>query len=86
MIMALPPDARDDPFRPPCEACQVECIHCGQRYSSDEIVWHSGKDGKGFWCCPIEGCDGAGFGFDIWPLKAEAEAEEEEYDQDDPDF
>jgi len=22
----------------------------------------------GFWCCPIPGCDGIGFGFDILPV------------------
>ena len=64
----LPPEADDDPFKPPPEAVKVECIHCGNQYSSDQIVWRASPDGKGFWVCPIEGCDGAGFGFDILPL------------------
>ena len=86
MIMAgLPPEALEDCFRPPDEAVQVECIHCGNEYSSDAIVWRSvpGKDIKGFWCCPIPGCDGVGFQFDIFPVgtwdddEADCEGEQE---------
>ena len=34
-------------------------------------------DGKlhGFWCCPIPGCDGRGFGFDILPTDPEYQDE-----------
>ena len=85
MIMAgLPPEALEDCFRPPPEACMVECIHCGNEYSSDEIVWRSETDLdiKGFWCCPVPGCDGKGFQFDIFPLDTEWE-DDEDYDEDD---
>ena len=26
------------------------------------------SDSPGFWCCPTPGCDGKGFGFDIFPI------------------
>jgi len=69
MIMwGLPKEALEDCFRPPSEPCLVRCLHCGQEYSSDEIVWREeGADG-GFWCCPVEGCDGKGYTFDIHPI------------------
>ena len=54
---------------PPPTPVEVECIHCGSIYMSDEIRWEpdpNGPDG-GWWVCPIEGCDGAGFCFDIFP-------------------
>jgi hypothetical protein len=88
MIMAgVPPEAREDPFSPPDEPVMVECIHCGSEYLSDRIVWRVGPDGKGFWCCPIRGCDGMGFGFDIWPLDARVDDESDEDDacEDDDD-
>lgn len=63
----LPAEAREDPFRPPAEPCRVRCLHCGQEYSSSEIVWRRSGD-RGFWRCPVEDCGGAGFGFDIFPV------------------
>ncbi len=63
----LPKEAMEDVFKPPKEPCQVECIHCGNVYSSSEIVWVESGDG-GFWRCPIGDCGGAGFGFDIYPI------------------
>jgi len=59
----LPREAMDDPFRPPEEPCRVRCLHCDQEYSSAQIVWRDG-----FWSCPVEGCGGAGYQFDIHPL------------------
>ena len=61
-----------DPFGPPAIPTLVGCIHCGEEYDSYRIEWrieksHDGTD-RGFWCCPIEGCDGRGFGFDIYPV------------------
>lgn len=59
-----------DPFRPPAVPTEVCCLHCEQTYSSDLIQWIEEKiDGVtvGFWCCPIPGCDGKGFDFDIFP-------------------
>ena len=84
MIMAgLPPEALEDCFRPPDEAVQVECIHCGNKYSSDAIVWRPepGLDIKGFWCCPIPGCGGTGFMFDIFPVGTWDD--DDDYDEDD---
>jgi len=64
----LPAEALEDCFRPPNEPCEVWCVHCGQRYSSSQIVWRRHPDGQGFWCCPMPGCDGVGFRFDILPV------------------
>lgn len=40
-------------------------------YDSYRIEWRiePNRNGvpRGGWCCPIEGCDGKGFGFDILP-------------------
>jgi hypothetical protein len=67
---AFDPDS--DPFRPPSVSTLVACLHCGQEYDSFRIEWRIERcsDGKehGFWYCPIEGCDGRGFGFDILPV------------------
>jgi hypothetical protein len=69
----LNPD--NDPFGPPTIPTIVHCIHCNEEYDSYRIVWRveTCSDGKqhGFWCCPIEGCDGRGFGFDIFPVDPE---------------
>ncbi len=65
----LPPDALEDCFRPPDVACTVHCIHCDNEYSSDRIEWRKAEGATiGFWCCPMEGCNGRGFGFDIFPV------------------
>ncbi len=63
-------DPNSDPFHPPTVPVEVHCIHCGQEYESYLIHWEefdteSGR--QGFWCCPTPGCDGKGFGFDIFP-------------------
>jgi hypothetical protein len=67
-----PPDADADPFRPPDIPTLVACLHCGQEYESYRIEWRVERnaDGRprGFWCCPIPGCGGMGFGFDILPV------------------
>ena len=57
------PDPDTDSFRPPTISTLVGCLHCGEEYESYQIVWRDG-----FWRCPIQGCDGAGFGFDILPI------------------
>jgi len=95
----LDPDA--DCFKPPPGSILVECVHCGEEYESYLIEWRvfdrSGRK-MGFWCCPTEGCGGAGFGFDIFPIDPEDcerfgihfcdddESDEEEYDEDEADF
>ncbi len=64
-------DSASDPFAPPAVSTEVCCIHCGETYDSWQIEWRIEKtprgDEHGFWCCPIPGCDGKGFGFDILP-------------------
>jgi hypothetical protein len=61
-----------DPFGPPKIATLVGCLHCRQVYESYLIEWRElpTHDGTihGFWCCPIEDCDGKEFGFDIFPI------------------
>ena len=67
----MPDDPDNDPFHPPEVPIEVQCLHCGETYDSWRIEWREVlcDDGKvhGFWCCPIAGCDGRGFGFDILP-------------------
>ena len=80
----LPKEAMDDCFRPPDEPCQVQCLHCGHQYSSADIVWRETADG-GFWSCPIDGCGGAGFQFDIHPIDSTLWSDEEDFDEDELD-
>jgi len=94
MIMwGLPPEALEDCFRPPDEPCLVRCLHCGEEYTSDRIVWRRDPDGQGFWCCPVDGCDGIGYTFDIHPIDGpDGEYvgwscfDDEDYDEEDEDF
>lgn len=64
-------ESQADPFAPPEISTEVCCIHCGETYDSWQIEWRveADQEGKerGFWCCPVAGCDGVGFGFDILP-------------------
>jgi hypothetical protein len=70
-----PLDPQTDPFKPPAIPTEVQCIHCGREYESCLIQWRIEEDidgqPHGFWCCPIDGCDGRGFGFDIFPTDPE---------------
>lgn len=69
MVDASP--AERDPFRPPTVPVMVHCLHCDQEYESYLIHWvdeTTEADIPGFWCCPTPGCDGKGFGFDIFPV------------------
>jgi hypothetical protein len=95
-----PLDPDTDPFKPPAIPTVVSCLHCGEEFDSYLIEWRveNGKNGSemGFWCCPTPGCDGKGFGFDIFPLDPEYRDEngdrmwssddEEDEDDDDDDF
>lgn len=67
-----PLDPDTDPFKPPAIPTVVSCLHCGEEFDSYLIEWRveTGENGQamGFWCCPTPGCDGKGFGFDIFPL------------------
>ena len=65
-----PLEPAGDPFGPPAIPTLVGCLHCGQEYDSYLIEWRvedTPNGPHGFWCCPIPGCDGRGFGFDILP-------------------
>jgi hypothetical protein len=83
-------DSTSDPFHPPTDSVEVCCLHCGQTYQSSEITWETRQypDGvvRGFWVCPIEGCDGAGFGFDILPTDPNYQDEHGGWVQDDEDL
>lgn len=77
----LPPEALDDPFGPPKENKPVTCLHCGEVYDSYRIEWREFPDGEGkqgFWCCPIEDCDGRGYGIDIYPVDGQIEGDDGE--------
>jgi hypothetical protein len=67
-----PLDPSTDPFKPPAIPTAVSCLHCGEEFDSYLIEWRvetdKGGSPMGFWCCPTPGCDGKGFGFDIFPL------------------
>jgi len=95
-----PLDPYNDPFRPPEIPTEVSCLHCGKEYDSSLIEWRmeTDADGKtrGFWCCPMPGCSGIGFGFDILPTDptyrderggwvCDEDDEEGEYDEEDFD-
>jgi len=71
----LPPEALEDHMQPPAESILVHCLHCSQEYQSDQIIWVPRADEStdkhrlpGMWCCPVDGCGGAGFTCDIWPV------------------
>lgn len=73
-------DRESDPFRPPPVSTLVHCLHCGQEYDSYRIEWRVSTDNTGrphgFWCCPVPGCGGAGFGCDIFPVDPDYRDEE----------
>src|SRR5215470_17740637 len=64
-------DPRTDPMAPPAEPCECYCLHCGRTFSSDRMWFQRVINDRGgfpgFWMCPTPNCDGAGFGFDIYP-------------------
>lgn len=92
----LPPEALEDHMKPPEVSTLVHCLHCGREFESLEIIWvpfteeEMRCDGKssirGMWRCPIEGCDGAGFACDLWPVDPDYVDPEtgEKYWHDDP--
>jgi hypothetical protein len=85
-----PLDPDRDPFRPPAIPTLVGCIHCGQEYDSYRIEWRIEPDAEGhphgWWCCPIPGCDGKGFGFDILPVDPNYQDERGGWVHDDEDI
>lgn len=74
MSDARRPDPDADMFRPPAIPTEVYCPHCRKEYQSYLIRWEEEViDGKtdGYWSCPTPGCEGKGFGFDIFPTDRE---------------
>lgn len=65
------PDPDADCFKPPAVPTEVHCLHCGKEYESYLMEYRIEQDPDGtrhgFWCCGTPGCDGKGFGFDIFP-------------------
>jgi hypothetical protein len=85
----MPDDPNSDPFKPPEIPTLVGCLHCGEEYDSYLIEWRILKttDGRmrGFWCCPTVGCDGLGFGCDIFPVDPDFRDERGGWCNDDDD-
>ena len=77
----LPPEALNDPFRPPRAPVEVHCLHCNREYES-YLIWWDESEGdeevRGFWRCPTPGCTGAGFGVDIFPTDPDYRGEDGE--------
>ena len=69
----LPPEALDDPFKPPDKPRMVRCLHCDQTYLSSLMKWRGG-----LWRCGTPGCDGAGYGFDVFDENSSLFADEDE--------
>lgn len=61
----------DSSFPPPDDPIEVICLHCGEKYRSDTMVFGplrpDDDDPLEMWHCPTEGCDAGGFGLDIFP-------------------
>lgn len=83
-------DPMEDPMAPPREACECWCLHCRRTFQSSEMWFQrviGARDGfTGFWMCPTHNCDGAGFGFDIFPTDPEHPANEGWTDTDEEDY
>ncbi|HRK29586.1 MAG TPA: hypothetical protein PLD59_00805 [Tepidisphaeraceae bacterium] len=93
--MSSPNDhGHDDPFAPPKEPIACFCLHCGEEFDSWQMVFrpHSPDErceSSGDWCCPTPGCNGVGFGFDIFPTDDDWRTDENDEDDldclDDPE-
>jgi hypothetical protein len=83
-----PPDNRDDCFGPPEKPVECFCLHCGHIYMSD-LLLAVNVDGTTHYACPVKGCDGMGYKFDIFPVNDEDDEnggwidcdEDEEFDE-----
>jgi hypothetical protein len=64
-------DEYSDPMAPPKEPVECWCLHCNRVFMSDQMwfqrVINDPQGFNGFWMCPTNNCDGAGFCFDIFP-------------------
>lgn len=57
----------NDLFSPdPDSIVPVCCFHCSDTYPENQIKWN--EKGKIWVCKNYPYCDGAGFGWDIWPV------------------
>jgi hypothetical protein len=63
-----PTEDYTDTFAPdPNSTQEMECLHCGATFEESEVTYEQ-RFGDYYWWCPTEGCDGAGVGFDIYPV------------------
>lgn len=64
----IAPDYRD-PFSPDRDGDrEMRCLHCGATFNEAEIVYEKRVHSPhALWYCPMEGCDGSGVGFDLFP-------------------
>jgi hypothetical protein len=71
-----------DLSQPPTVATLVKCHRCGQEYESSRIEERLKGDDEGGpqWCCPIPGCNGRGFGFNILPVNRQYHNEDCDWD------
>jgi hypothetical protein len=70
-----------DPSRPPTLPTLVKCHRCGQEYESSRIEERlDGDADRPQWCCPIVGCNGRGFGFNILPVNRQYHNVEGDWD------
>ena len=69
-VPTLAPDY-DDPFAPPQSPVIVRCLYCRSTYSSSEMRCEvrACAPGEAFWYCKNAGCEGAGYGYDIFDTK-----------------
>jgi len=59
----------DDQFGPPADSVEeVERLHCGERYMSNEMIYEE-RFGAVLWWCKNRRCNGRGFGFDILTVR-----------------
>lgn len=61
----------DDPFKPPEKSLLVECLHCREKYQSSDMVYEERSEipELKFWYCKNKNCNGAGYCFDIFPVR-----------------
>jgi hypothetical protein len=70
-----------DTCRPPTAATLVKCQRCGQEYDTTRIEERfDGDADRPQWCCPIAGCSGRSFGFNILPVNRQYHIEEGDWD------
>lgn len=70
-------DKFDDDFAPSKANKRIKCIHCGDVYHEQELVWEARWFGPleecpsedfAFWYCRNSDCDGMGIGCDMMYL------------------